>query len=89
MMTGVNMVQVSYPGETPALTDLIAGRVQVTFNPLPASIEVHQNGHIARIGRHHHGTIGHPAGGPEPRRLRAGLRGKHVVRSRCTQEYPR
>ncbi len=38
MMTGVNMVQVPYPGETPALTDLIAGRVQVTFNPLPASI---------------------------------------------------
>ena len=38
MMTGVDMVQVAYQGETPALNDLIAGRVQVTFNPLPASV---------------------------------------------------
>jgi tripartite-type tricarboxylate transporter receptor subunit TctC len=38
MMTGVDMLQVAYQGETPALNDLIAGRVQVTFNPLPASM---------------------------------------------------
>jgi tripartite-type tricarboxylate transporter receptor subunit TctC len=38
MKTSVDMVQVLYPGETPALTDLVAGRVQVTFNPLPASV---------------------------------------------------
>jgi tripartite-type tricarboxylate transporter receptor subunit TctC len=38
MMTGVDMVQVAYQGETPALNDLITGRVQVTFNPLPASM---------------------------------------------------
>ena len=38
MMTGVNLIHVPYRGETPALTDLIAGRVQVTFNPIPASI---------------------------------------------------
>jgi tripartite-type tricarboxylate transporter receptor subunit TctC len=38
MMTGVKLLHVPYRGETPALNDLIAGRVQVTFNPLPASI---------------------------------------------------
>jgi len=38
MMTGTNMVHVPYRGETPALTDLIGGQVQATFNPMPASI---------------------------------------------------
>ncbi len=38
MMTGVKLLHVPYRGETPALNDLIAGRVQVTFNPLPASV---------------------------------------------------
>jgi tripartite-type tricarboxylate transporter receptor subunit TctC len=38
MMSGVKLLHVPYRGETPALNDLIAGRVQVTFNPLPASV---------------------------------------------------
>ena len=36
-MTGVKMVHVPYRGTT--VTDLISGRVQITFEPLPASIE--------------------------------------------------
>jgi tripartite-type tricarboxylate transporter receptor subunit TctC len=39
MMTGVDMVHVPYRGETPALTDLIDGQVQVYFGTLPGSIE--------------------------------------------------
>ena len=39
MMTGVNMQHVPYRGAPPALTDLIAGQVQVFFGNLPASIE--------------------------------------------------
>jgi tripartite-type tricarboxylate transporter receptor subunit TctC len=39
MMTGVNMLHVPYRGAPPALTDLIAGQVQVMFDNMPSSIE--------------------------------------------------
>jgi tripartite-type tricarboxylate transporter receptor subunit TctC len=39
MMTGVDMVHVPYRGSPLALIDLIAGQVQVMFDPLPSSIE--------------------------------------------------
>jgi tripartite-type tricarboxylate transporter receptor subunit TctC len=38
-MTGINMVHVPYRGAAPALTDLIAGQVQVEFDNLASSIE--------------------------------------------------
>jgi tripartite-type tricarboxylate transporter receptor subunit TctC len=39
MMAGVDMVHVPYRGAGPALTDLIAGQVQVYFTALPEAIE--------------------------------------------------
>ena len=39
IMTGINMIYVPYRGAAPALTDLIAGQVQVMFDNLPSSIE--------------------------------------------------
>jgi tripartite-type tricarboxylate transporter receptor subunit TctC len=39
MMSGVNMQHVAYRGAPPALTDLLAGQVQVMFDNLPSSVE--------------------------------------------------
>jgi tripartite-type tricarboxylate transporter receptor subunit TctC len=38
MMTGTDMLLVSYRGVAPALTDLLGGQVQVTFASMPSSI---------------------------------------------------
>ena len=38
IMTGVNLVHVPYRGAAPALIDLLAGQVQVYFDPIPNSI---------------------------------------------------
>jgi tripartite-type tricarboxylate transporter receptor subunit TctC len=38
MMAGVSMVHVPYRGSTPALTDLLAGQVQVMFDATPSSL---------------------------------------------------
>jgi tripartite-type tricarboxylate transporter receptor subunit TctC len=45
MMAGVSMVHVPYRGSAPAVSDLLGGRVQVYFGPIPDSIE-----HI-RVGK--------------------------------------
>jgi tripartite-type tricarboxylate transporter receptor subunit TctC len=49
-MTGVNMVHVPYRGAAPALTDLIAGQVQVYMDALPASLPHIQRGALRALG---------------------------------------
>jgi tripartite-type tricarboxylate transporter receptor subunit TctC len=39
-MSGVDLSLVPYAGSSPALADLLAGRVDVMFDPLPSSIEL-------------------------------------------------
>jgi tripartite-type tricarboxylate transporter receptor subunit TctC len=46
MMAGVKMIHVPYRGGPPALTDLIAGLVQVYFGPIPPSIEHMRSGNL-------------------------------------------
>ena len=49
MMTGVNMAHVPYRGGAPALTDLLAGQVQVYFSPTPAAIEYIRAGKLRAL----------------------------------------
>ena len=45
-MTGINMVHVPYRGGAPALTDLIAGQVQVMFDNIPTSADHVRSGRL-------------------------------------------
>jgi tripartite-type tricarboxylate transporter receptor subunit TctC len=49
MMTGVNMLHVSYRGVAPALTDLFGGHVQVMFASMPGSIEYIRPGKLRAL----------------------------------------
>jgi tripartite-type tricarboxylate transporter receptor subunit TctC len=49
MMTGVDIVHVPYRGGAPALTDMLAGQVQVMFDNLPTSIEHIRSGRLRAL----------------------------------------
>jgi tripartite-type tricarboxylate transporter receptor subunit TctC len=49
MMTGVNMQHVPYRGAAPAITDLLAGQVQVMFASMPSSIEYVRTGRLRAL----------------------------------------
>ena len=49
MMAGVNLVPVQYRSSGPALTDLLAGQVQVMFDPLGSSIEYIRAGRLRAL----------------------------------------
>jgi tripartite-type tricarboxylate transporter receptor subunit TctC len=49
IMTGVDMVHVPYRGSPPALTDLLAGQVQVMFSPMSSSIEYVKGGKLRAL----------------------------------------
>src|ERR1700730_14163818 len=49
-MTGTQIVLVQYRGNAPALTDLLAGQVQLGFDTMPASIEYIRAGRLRPLG---------------------------------------
>jgi tripartite-type tricarboxylate transporter receptor subunit TctC len=48
-LAGVDMLHVPYRGSTPALTDLIAGQVQVMFDVVPSSIQHIRSGALRAL----------------------------------------
>lgn len=49
MMAGINLIHVPYRGNAPALTDLIAGQIQVLFPSLGSSIEYVKTGKLRAL----------------------------------------
>jgi tripartite-type tricarboxylate transporter receptor subunit TctC len=50
IMTGIDMQHVPYRGAPPALTDLIAGQVDVMFDNIPSSLEHIRAGRLRPLG---------------------------------------
>ena len=48
--TGTNMVHVPYKGGTPAMTDVMAGQVQVLFNALTSALPFIHSGRLKALG---------------------------------------
>src|SRR5690349_12578544 len=48
-MTGIQMTHVPYKGSSPALTDLIAGQVQLMFDNLPSSLQFIKAGKLRAL----------------------------------------
>ena len=49
IMAGVNLVHVPYRGASPAITDLLAGQVQVFFSTMPACIQHVRSGSLRAL----------------------------------------
>ncbi len=49
MMTGINMEPVHYRGATPAIADMLAGRVQVMFDIVVSSISYIKSGQLRAL----------------------------------------
>jgi tripartite-type tricarboxylate transporter receptor subunit TctC len=50
ILAGIDVVHVPYRGAGPALTDLLAGQVQLSFPTMPASIEHIRTGRLRALG---------------------------------------
>ena len=86
-MTGVKLTHVPYRGSAPALTDMIAGQVQVLFDNLPSSIEHVRAGKLRALAVTTEKRSRSAAGRADGRGDRAGLRGERVVWHGRAQGY--
>jgi tripartite-type tricarboxylate transporter receptor subunit TctC/ribonuclease BN (tRNA processing enzyme) len=82
MMAGVNLVHVPYRGAAPALTDMIGGQVQISFDNTASSIEHIRAGRLRALAVTSATRIPLLPDLPPVGRVRARLRGDHLDRHR-------
>ena len=85
MMTGIKLVHVPYKGSQ--FPDLLSGQVQVTFNPLPSSLNFIKTGKLRALGVTSATRQAVLPDVPTDRRIRAGLRGQRMVRHRRAEKH--
>ena len=82
MMAGIKLVDVPYPGSAQALTDVLAGRIQLWIAPASAVIQQIAKGELKALAVHDRATREHRAGRSDHGRGRiARLRSRSLVRS--------
>ena len=85
---GIEMTHIPYRGAGPALTDLIAGRVDVVFNTFGATLSLVRAGQLRGLAVTSVQRFCGGAGPADGRRNRAaGLRRHRVVRALCPRAY--
>ena len=87
-MTGIRMVHVPYRGEAPALTDMIAGQVEVMFATLTGALAHIRSGALRLVAVAGKSQVRIRAGCADHRRVGAGLRGEFLVRPRRPARHP-
>ena len=82
MMAGVDIQHIPYRGAAPAITDLLAGQVQLYFSTTPSSMEYIRTGRVRGLAVTTADPAGRASGPAGDRRIRSRLRGKRMVRRR-------
>jgi tripartite-type tricarboxylate transporter receptor subunit TctC len=87
-MAGINVQHVPYKGATPALTDLIAGRIAFTIDSFTMQLPHVKTGKLRAAGRHGRDEGGRGARGTDGRRVRSRrLRVSLLDGHRCASRY--
>jgi tripartite-type tricarboxylate transporter receptor subunit TctC len=81
MMSVVDVQHVPYRGAAPAMTDLLAGHVQLYFSTAPVSIEHIRSGRVRGLAVTTAERLGGASGPADHRRVRAEFRGHGLVAS--------
>jgi len=86
-MAGVDLTHIPYKGTTPAVTDLVAGQVQVMFDVTPTSLRLSGPESSGRWRDDGQSRL-HSSGRADDRQLHQGLRGGGLDRFRRPRGTP-